>query len=155
MFCAATRVEGHLTPIAQQHRPIWQQTSLSTKDSQHVRGGTPNLKQKRWTQQRSSPLHEAPMHSGQSAYKLKLQQRHPLMRMRSDLRAETIAATAREEIFDDRGGAAAREGDIIFCAGFDSSPTWTRTVATSQGETAGPRGGEELIEARSGLENSF
>ena len=46
-------------------------------------------------------------------------------------------------------------GDIIFCAGFDSSTTWTMTVATSQGETAGPRGGEELIEARSGLENSF
>ena len=91
-------VEGHLTPIAQQHKPTWQQTSLSTKDSQHVKGGTPNLKQKRWTQQRSSPLHDAPMHSGQSAYKLKLQQRHPLMRMRSDLRAEAIAATAREEI---------------------------------------------------------
>ena len=97
-FCAATRVEGHLTPIAQQHKPTWQQTSLSTKDSQHVRGGTPNLKQKRWTQQRSSPLHDAPMHSGQSAYKLKLQQRHPLMRMRSDLRAETVAAAAYAEI---------------------------------------------------------
>ena len=98
-FChAATRVEGHLTPIAQQHKPTWQQTSLSTKDSQHVSGGTPNLKQKRWTQQRSSPLHDAPMHSGQSAYNDRLQQRHPLMRMRSDLRAETIAATAREEI---------------------------------------------------------
>ena len=89
-------VEGHLTPIAQQHKPTWQQTSLSTKDSQHVKGGTPNLKQNLWTQQSSSPLHDAPMHSGQSAYKLKLQQRHPLMRMRSDLRAETIAATARE-----------------------------------------------------------
>ena len=46
-------------------------------------------------------------------------------------------------------------GDIIFCAGFDSSTTWTMTVATSQGETAGLRGGEELIEAGSGLENSF
>ena len=110
MFCAATRVDGHLTPIAQQHKPTWQQTSLSTKDSpvrnrgdlrggyptqsftrgdpQHVSGGTPNLKQKRWTQQSSSPLHEAPMHSGQSAYNDRLQQRHPLMRMRSDLRAE-------------------------------------------------------------------
>ena len=97
-FCAATRVDGHFTPIAQQHKPTWQQTSLSTKDSQHVRGGTPNLRQARWTQQRSSPLHDAPMHSGQSAYKLKLQQRHPLMRIRSDLRAETIAAAAREEI---------------------------------------------------------
>ena len=32
-FCAATRVDGHLTPIAQQHKPTWQQTSLSTKDS--------------------------------------------------------------------------------------------------------------------------
>ena len=55
------------------------------------------------------------------------------------------------------GWRAARAvvGDIIFCAGFDSSTTWTMTVATSQGETAGPRGGEELIEARSGLENSF
>ena len=28
------------------------------------------MKQKRWTQQSSSPLHDAPMHSGQSAYKL-------------------------------------------------------------------------------------
>ena len=91
-------VEGHLTPIAQQHKPIWQQTSLSTKDSQHVSGGTPNLRQARWTQQRSSPLHEAPMHSGQSAYKLKLQQRHPLMRMRSDLCAVTIAARVVETI---------------------------------------------------------
>ena len=55
-------VEGHFTPIAQQHKPTWQQTSLSTNDSQHVSGGTPNLKQKRWTQQRSSPLHDAPIH---------------------------------------------------------------------------------------------
>ena len=102
MFCAATRVDGHLTPIAQQHKPTWQQTSLSTKDSQHVRGGTPNLKQKRWTQQSNSPLHEAPIHSGQSAYKLKLQQRHPLMRIRSDLRAETIAAAACEELVQSR-----------------------------------------------------
>ena len=89
-------VEGHLTPIAQQHKPIWQQTSLSTKDSQHVSGGIPALKQKRWTQQRSSPLQEAPMHSGQSAYNDRLQQRHPLMRMRSDLCTVTVAATARE-----------------------------------------------------------
>ena len=111
-------VEGHLTPIAQQHKPTWQQTSLSTKDSQHVSGGTPNLRHARWTQQRSSPLHEAPIHSGQSAYNDRLQQRHPLMRMRSDLRAETIAAAACEEvlgrILDDRGG---ERGDH-FCAGF-------------------------------------
>ena len=96
-------VEGHLTPIAQQHKPIWQQTSLSTKDSQHVRGGTPNLRQARWTQQRSSPLHEAPMHSGQSAYKLKLQQRHPLMRIRSDLCEEILGRSRRR-------GAAATAG---------------------------------------------
>ena len=51
----------------------------------HVSGGTPNLRHARWTQQRSSPLHDAPMHSGQSAYNDRLQQRHPLMRIRSDL----------------------------------------------------------------------
>ena len=61
-FCAATRVDGHLTPIAQQHKPIWQQTSLSTNDSQHVSGGTPAFKQQRLTQQQSSPLQDAPQH---------------------------------------------------------------------------------------------
>ena len=51
--------------------------------------------------QRSSPLHEAPMHSGQSAYNDRLQQRHPLMRMRSDLCEETLGRSRR------RGAAAA------------------------------------------------
>ena len=46
------------------------------------------------------------MHSGQSAYNDRLQQRHPLMRIRSDLRAETIAA-ACEEILG-RSGARRR-----------------------------------------------
>ncbi len=55
-------VDGHLQPSAQQHKPHWQQTSLSTNDSQHVSGGTPALKQQRLTQQQSSPLHDAPQH---------------------------------------------------------------------------------------------
>ena len=56
------QVDGHLQPRAQQHNPHWQQTSLSTNDSQHVSGGTPALKQQRLTQQQSSPLHDAPQH---------------------------------------------------------------------------------------------
>ena len=55
-------VDGHLQPSAQQHNPHWQQTSLSTNDSQHVSGGTPAFKQQRLTQQQSSPLHDAPQH---------------------------------------------------------------------------------------------
>ena len=55
-------VDGHLQPRAQQHNPHWQQTSLSTNDSQHVSGGTPALKQQRLTQQQSSPLQDAPQH---------------------------------------------------------------------------------------------
>ena len=35
------------------------------------------------------------MHSGQSAYNDRLQQRHPLMRIRSDLRIVKIAAARR------------------------------------------------------------
>jgi hypothetical protein len=62
MFHAAARVDGHLQPRAQQHNPHWQQTSLSTNDSQHVSGGTPALKQQRLTQQQSSPLQDAPQH---------------------------------------------------------------------------------------------
>ena len=45
------QVDGHLHPRAQQHNPHWQQTSLSTNDSQHVSGGTPAFKQQRLTQQ--------------------------------------------------------------------------------------------------------
>ena len=55
-------VDGHLQPSAQQHNPHWQQISLSINDSQHVSGGTPAFKQQRLTQQRHSPLHDAPQH---------------------------------------------------------------------------------------------
>ena len=44
-----------------------------------------------------------------------------------------------------RGGGGAR-GDH-FCAGFRSSTTCTMIEATTQGETTGPRGAEELLQA--------
>ena len=81
------------------------------------------------------------MHSGQSAYKLKLQQRHPLMRMRSDLRAETIAAAARGDIRTIGGG---RECDLRwFRLVHDLHHDWS----FAQGETTGPRGAGELVQA--------